>query len=70
MALAKRIKKKPQLKKQITTDAIRHSYLYRQIAMNRDIEQVQSDLSTEKHTVDAQKLRNASIEEVLLLEAT
>ena len=70
MALAKTIKKKPQLKKKISTEAIRHSYMYRQIAMNRDIEQAQSDLGTEQHSVDAQKLRNASIEEVLLLEAT
>jgi len=38
--------------------------------MNRDIEQVQSDLGTEQHSADAQQLRNASIEEVLLLEAT
>ena len=29
MALAKTIKKKQKLKKQISTDAIRHSYLYR-----------------------------------------
>jgi hypothetical protein len=38
--------------------------------MSRDIEQVQSNLGTEKHSVDAQQLRIASIEEVLQLEAT
>jgi hypothetical protein len=38
--------------------------------MNRDIERVQSDPGSEKHFVDARQIRNASIEEVLKLEAT
>jgi len=38
--------------------------------MNRDIEQVQSDLSIEQHSVDTTQLKRASIEEVLQWEAT
>ena len=70
MALAKTIKQKHKLKKQISTEAIRHSYLYRQIAMNRDIEIVGSDRNIEQHSVDAKQLRNASVQEVLQWEAT
>ena len=70
MALAKTIKKKQKLKKQISTEAIRHSYLYRQITMNRDIEIVGSDRSTEQGSVDTKQLRSASVKEVLLWEAT
>ena len=70
MALAKTIKQKKKLKKQVSTDAIRHSYMYRQIAMNRDIEIVGSDRSTEQPSVDAKQLRSASMKEVLLWEAT
>jgi hypothetical protein len=38
--------------------------------MNRDIEIVGSDLDIEQHSVDAKQLRNASVQEVLLWEAT
>ena len=68
MALAKTIKKKQKLKKQISTEAIRHSYLYRQITMNRDKEPGQ--VRSEKHGGDVPQLRNASIKEVLSWEAT
>ena len=70
MALAKTIKKKQKLKKHVSTDAIRHSYLYRQIAMNRDIEIVGSNRGTEQHSGDTKQLRSASLKEVLLWEAT
>ena len=70
MALAKTIKQKKKLKKQISTDAIRHSYLYRQITMNQDIKIVGSDIDTEQHSGDAKQFRNASVQEVLLWEAT
>ena len=70
MALAKTIKQKKKLKKQVSTDAIRHSYLYRQIAMNRDIEIVGSNRGNEQHSDDTKHLRSASMKEVLLWEAT
>jgi hypothetical protein len=38
--------------------------------MNRDIEIVGSDRSTEQRSVDAKQLRSASMKEVLLWEAT
>jgi hypothetical protein len=38
--------------------------------MNRDIEIVGSERGTEQHSVDAKQLKSASIEEVLLWEAT
>ena len=38
--------------------------------MNRNIEIVGSDQGTEQHSVDAKRLRNASVKEVLLWEAT
>ena len=70
MALDKTTKKTQKLKKQISTDAIRHSYLYRQIPMNRDIEIIGSEHSPEQHSVDTKQLRSASVKEVLLWEAT
>ena len=70
MALAKTMKKKQKLKKPISTDAIRHSYLYRQIAMSRNIDTVESDRDNEQHSVDAIQLKRASVSEVLLWEAT
>lgn len=70
MALAKTMKKKQKLKKPISTDAIRHSYLYRQIAMSRDVDTIESDCSDEQHSGDAILLKRASVNEVLLWEAT
>lgn len=70
MALAKTFKQKQKLNKQISTDAIMHSYLYRQIAMNRDIAIVESDHGTEQDSVDAKQLKRTSVKEVLLCEAT
>lgn len=68
MALAKTMKKKQ--KKQISTDAIRYSYLYRQITMSRNIDTIESDRDDEQHSVDAIQLKRASVNEVLLWEAT
>ena len=70
MALAKTVKSKPKLKKQISTDAIRHSYLYRQITMNQDFDTIESVPGKEQHSGDAKQLRSASVQEVLLWEAT
>ena len=38
--------------------------------MSRNIETTQSDLTNEQHSIDGKQLRNATIEEVLLWEAT
>ena len=70
MALAKTMKKKQKRKKKISTEAIIHSYLYRQIAMSRDIDTIGSDCSDEQHSEDTIQLKRASVNEVLLWEAT
>ena len=70
MALAKTSKKKQKLKKQISTEAIRHSYLYRQITMTQDFDTIESVPDKEQRSGDAKQLRSASVQEVLQWEAT
>ena len=70
MALAKTTKRKYKPKKRISTDAITHSYTYRQIAMAPINEPIATTQREESRSVDATKHHELTVEEVLLWEAT
>ena len=71
MALAKTVpKKKYGSKKRISTEAITHSYKYRQIAMTPINKQIAFIPEKESRSVDVGKRPELTTEEVLLLEAT
>ena len=70
MALAKTTKRKFKPKKRISTDAITHSYTYRQITMSRDNETIGSDLGKGSRPVSATKQHEITVEDVLMWEAT
>ena len=70
MALAKTTKRKFKPKAKISTDAITHSYTYRQITMSRNDETICSDLGEGSRPVSASKQGDITVEDVLMWEAT
>ena len=70
MSFEKEIKKQYQPRKKISTDAITHSYMYRQITMTRDTDTIMSDMENVSHSVDTSTNNDVTLEEVLSWEAT